>query len=49
MNAKKKVVSARVRLRVAEEARHRCGYCLRTEELMGMPMTLDHIIPEAVS
>jgi hypothetical protein len=36
-----------VRERVAKEARHRCGYCLRTEELMGMPMTLDHITPEA--
>ena len=43
----KKSISARVRQRVAEESRHRCGYCLRTEELMGMPMTLDHIIPEA--
>ena len=47
MSAKKKGIPAGVRQRVAEEARHRCGYCLRTEELMGMPMTLDHIIPEA--
>lgn len=47
MSAKKKGVPARVRQRVVEEARHRCGYCLRTEELTGMPMTLDHIIPEA--
>ena len=43
----KKSIPVHVRQRVAEEAWHRCGYCLRTEELMGMPMTLDHIIPEA--
>jgi hypothetical protein len=43
----KKSIPVHVRQRVAEEARHRCGYCLRTEELMGMPMTLDHITPEA--
>jgi hypothetical protein len=47
MSTGKKSVPARVRQRVGEEARHRCGYCLRTEELMGMTMTLDHIIPEA--
>ncbi len=47
MSTKKKDIPARVRQRVAEEARHRCGYCLRMEELMGMTMTLDHIIPEA--
>jgi len=47
MSTRKKSIPARVRQRIAEEARHRCGYCLRTEELMGMTMTLDHIIPEA--
>jgi len=47
MSAKKKNIPARVRRRVADEARRRCGYYLRTEELMGMPMSLDHIIPEA--
>ncbi len=36
-----------LRRRVTESAHHRCGYCLRTEELMGMPMTIEHIIPEA--
>ncbi len=34
-----------LRKRVADQARHRCGYCLRTEELAGMPMTIDHIVP----
>lgn len=47
MSTEKKSIPASVRERVADEARHRCGYCLRTEELMGMLMTLDHIIPEA--
>jgi hypothetical protein len=41
-------VSVALRRRVTELARHRCGYCLRTEELMGMPMTIEHIIPEAL-
>ncbi len=36
-----------LRERITLEARYRCGYCLRTEELAGMPMTLDHIIPSA--
>ncbi len=38
-----------LRQRVATQAHYRCGYCLRSEELMGMPMTLDHIIPQAAS
>ena len=33
---------------MTHQARHRCGYCLRSEELMGMPMTIEHIIPEAL-
>jgi hypothetical protein len=32
--------------RVTKSALHRCGYCLRTEELMGMP--IEHIIPEVL-
>lgn len=40
-------VPTALRMRIIEQARHRCGYCLRTEELLGMPMTLDHIIPQA--
>jgi len=33
---------------VAEQARHRCGYCLTLEELIGAPMEVDHIIPTAL-
>ena len=30
---------------VAAQARHRCGYCLTSEAVVGSPMELDHIIP----
>lgn len=47
MSTGKTHISVWLRTRVAQEARYRCGYCLRTEELVGMPMTIDHIIAEA--
>jgi len=37
-----------LRARVALQAKYRCGYCLRTEELAGTPMTIGHIIPTGV-
>lgn len=37
-----------LRLRVAEEAMHRCGYCLTTELLSGAPMEIEHILPVAL-
>ena len=33
--------------RVRQQARHRCGYCLSSEALLGMPMEFDHLIPHA--
>ncbi|MFL5803426.1 MAG: HNH endonuclease [Roseiflexaceae bacterium] len=33
---------------VAEQARHRCGYCLTQEGIVGTPMEVDHIIPESL-
>ncbi len=39
-------MSASLRLRVRAQAQYRCGYCLRTEELTGECMTLEHIRPE---
>jgi hypothetical protein len=33
---------------IAERDRHRCAYCLTTEENCGLQMHVDHIIPEAV-
>jgi hypothetical protein len=37
-----------LRRQVADQARHRCGYCLTAEAIVGTPMELDHLIPEAV-
>jgi hypothetical protein len=36
-----------LRQRVAAQARHRCGYCLTAEAIVGTPMEVDHILPEA--
>jgi HNH endonuclease len=33
--------------RVRQQARYRCGYCLCSEALLGMPMEFDHLIPQA--
>lgn len=43
----KTYISKALRERVAEQAKHRCGYCLTQEEISGAPMEVDHIIPEA--
>jgi 5-methylcytosine-specific restriction endonuclease McrA len=40
-------VSTSLRTKIAQTARHRCGYCLMQEEVVGMPMEVDHIIPLA--
>src|SRR5207244_39278 len=40
-------VSAASRANIAAQARHRCGYCLTAESVVGMPMDVQHIIPEA--
>jgi 5-methylcytosine-specific restriction endonuclease McrA len=37
-----------LRERVSEQARHRCGYCLTAEAIVGTPMEVDHLIPEAL-
>lgn len=38
-----------LRARVAEQARYRCGYCLTQEMVVGVPMDVDHIIPEVLN
>lgn len=38
-------ITAALRRRVAEQARHRCGYCLSPEWIIGAVMELDHIVP----
>ena len=36
-----------LRDRVAEAARHRCGYCLSAESVVGTRMEIDHIVPRS--
>lgn len=38
-------IPASLRRSVAVEAGYRCGYCLTSERLTGIPLTIDHIIP----
>ena len=40
-------VPAALRARVTRQARHRCGYCLTAEQVVGSPMEIDHLVPEA--
>ncbi|MCP4655480.1 MAG: HNH endonuclease [bacterium] len=37
-----------LRRRVARQSRYRCGYCLSSEKIVGMTMTIDHLIPESL-
>lgn len=37
-----------VRDGVAEQSKHRCGYCLTAEAIVGTFMEYDHLIPEAL-
>lgn len=41
-------ISKELRAKVAAQARYRCGYCLSAEAIVGTPMELDHLIPEAL-
>jgi 5-methylcytosine-specific restriction endonuclease McrA len=34
--------------RIRHQARYRCGYCLSSEILLGMPMEVEHLIPLAI-
>ena len=37
-----------LRERVAAQGRYRCGYCLTQERVVGVPMDVEHIIPEVL-
>jgi hypothetical protein len=41
------VIPRAQRIRIAEEARYRCGYCQTQEVMSGIPLTIEHIIPTA--
>lgn len=38
----------RLRERIGEQAKHRCGYCLTTELLIGAAMEIDHLLPKSL-
>ncbi len=38
-----------LRDRIATQAKHRCGYCLSQQEVVGSSMEIDHLIPEALN
>ncbi|HKZ84963.1 MAG TPA: HNH endonuclease [Anaerolineae bacterium] len=40
-------ITTDLRLRIAAQARYRCGYCQTQEVVSGIPLTLEHIIPKA--
>ncbi len=37
-----------LRLHVEERAKHRCEYCQTQEKIIGMPLEVEHILPEAL-
>jgi hypothetical protein len=37
-----------LRRRVTDQAKHRCGYCLTSEFVIGAPMEIDHLVPISV-
>jgi hypothetical protein len=37
-----------LREKVSSQARHRCGYCLTPEAVVGTPMEMDHLIPQSL-
>jgi hypothetical protein len=40
-------ISAELRQQVRADAGRRCGYCLSLEALTGIPLEIEHIIPES--
>lgn len=44
----KTFIPAELRQRVVTTARRRCGYCLTSQTVVGFPMHIEHIIPEAL-
>ena len=43
----KAYISSELRQLIAREARHRCGYCLTAQRIIGRPMVIDHLLPES--
>ncbi|HRW09450.1 MAG TPA: HNH endonuclease [Caldilineaceae bacterium] len=43
----KSYISPTLRQKVVQAAKERCGYCQTSASLIGMPLEIEHIIPEA--
>ena len=41
-------LSTKLRQQIEQDAGHRCGYCLSDETLTGIPLSVEHIFPEAL-
>jgi len=41
-------VGQRLRAQVLSDAGGRCGYCRSSEEIMGAPLEIEHVVPEAL-
>jgi len=47
MSRSRRKVPVGLAKRIRQQARGRCGYCLSSETLTGMPMELEHLVPLA--
>lgn len=45
---RKRRLSRRTKGRIAKVAQHRCGYYHTREAISGIPLTIEHILPESV-
>ncbi|MGB0386360.1 MAG: HNH endonuclease [Ardenticatenaceae bacterium] len=41
-------ISPNLRQKVAEQSRHRCSYCQSQQRIIGIQLTVDHVIPESL-
>lgn len=42
------VISAEIYTQVAARSQYRCGYCQSQQRLMGVALTVDHLIPQSL-
>lgn len=41
-------IPKKLRTRVRQQGKYRCGYCLTSETIVGMPMEIDHYFPQSL-
>jgi len=47
MSRSRRKIPVALERKIRQQARHRCGYCLSSELLLGMPMEIEHLHPIA--